>query len=113
MKSHSELAGFARIFWLLMGPGILLLLGLSIVNRGAGWVGPHDLAYFFVLALVMLARWYEFRENPTTSAGEPATPADLRKFLAGAVVIGVGLWCTFNVLGGYLARPFDQRSNLP
>lgn len=103
MKSHSELAGFARIFRLLMGPGVLLLLGLSIVNRGVGWAGPHNLAYLIVLALIMLARWYEFRENPTTSAGEPASPADLHKFLAGSVVIGGGLWCAFNLLGGYLA----------
>jgi hypothetical protein len=41
--------------------------------------------------LTMLARWYEFGRNPTTSTGEHATPADLRKFLISSVVAGLGL----------------------
>lgn len=101
MKSNSELAGFARMFWLLLGPAILLLLALSIAKRGSSWFTPHDVAYLCVLGLVLFARWFEFRENPTTGAGEPATPADLRKYLIGATAIGMGLWCTAHGLGNY------------
>ncbi len=101
MKSNSELAGFARMFWMLIGPAILLLLALSISNRDSGWFTPYDVAYLCVLGLVLLARWYEFRENPTTGGGEPATSADLRKFLIGATAIGLGSWCAAHGLGYY------------
>ena len=101
MKSNSELAVYARMFWIMVGPAILLLLLLSIANRGSGWIMPHDIAYLTVLGLVLFARWYEFRENPTTAAGEPATSADLRKYLLSAAVIGVGLWFAANSFGNF------------
>ncbi|MBA4016907.1 MAG: hypothetical protein C0483_06955 [Pirellula sp.] len=101
MSAPSELAGFARMFWLLIGPAILILLGISIAHRGAGWFLPHDIAYLTILALILLARWYEFRENPVTSTGEVATPDDLRKFLLGAVLLGLGLLCVLKLMGAF------------
>lgn len=90
-KRNTELPGAARLFGTLIGPAILLLLALSIAGRNSGWFSPHSVAFLFVSMLAMLVRWYEFGRNPTTSTGEHATPADLRKFLISSVVAGLGL----------------------
>lgn len=89
-----------RLFWMMIGPAILVLLTSSVAAQGGGWAAPQDLAFLVVLAAVILARWFEFRSgNPQTSTGDPATPADLRRYVIGATVIGLSVWVVANVIG--------------
>lgn len=95
--------GLARIFWMLLGPFALVLLGLSIVSRGESWATPADFAFLAVVMLLPYARWYEFRHgHAETSTGEPATPAHLTRYCVLAVIIGAAAWATANVLGVHL-----------
>jgi hypothetical protein len=93
-------AGFARLFWMMLGPLVLLLLALSIVSQGRSWLTVTDFVFLACVLLLPLARWYEFRAGePRTSTGDPATERDLRRYAAGALVIGAGIWIGANVLG--------------
>lgn len=96
-------AAIARIFWMMIGPLALILLAFKIVQTGNSWLTPIDLAFFAVLAAVIVGRWLEFRGgDPRTTTGEPATPADLRRFVVAAMVGGFGVWALANVLGVHL-----------
>jgi hypothetical protein len=91
----------ARFYWMMLGPLILALLTIANVN-GKGWFGMADVAFLVMLAGLVVARWYEFRRgDPTTSTGEPATPNDLRRYVIGVIVIGLGLWVLANLAGNY------------
>ena len=92
--------GFARVFWMLLGPVLLLLLTAGIVTRWRGWVTGPDLLYFAVLGGMLLARWVEFRGGESQTAdGEPATPADLRRYLLVGTAAGIAVWVAANLLG--------------
>lgn len=99
-ESTSLLGAVSRLFWMMIGPGLLALCTLFIVTKGNGWMTPADIGYFVVLAALMLARCLEFwTGNPQTSTGEAATPAHLRMYLLGVVVIGILVWAVANIIG--------------
>lgn len=92
-------AALARVYWMLLGPMALALAAFSIVKAGPGWLNPADIAYFALLAAVLAARCLEFRAgSPQTAEGEPATPADLRRYLIATSVIGLAIWVFLNLL---------------
>lgn len=96
----SSAAGLARLFWMMLGPLVLLLLALSIVSQGRSWLTTTDFIFLGCVLLLPLARWYEFHAGePRTSTGDPATERDLRRYMAGALAVGVGIWIGANVLG--------------
>jgi hypothetical protein len=98
VTSPSALLG--RLAWLLIGPMLLLAVAAQIASRGGGWLTPLDLAFVAILAAMLLGRWAEHRSGQgTTLAGDPATPADLRRYLATAALAGLGLWALVNVIG--------------
>ena len=96
----------ARLGWMLFGPLALLLLTITIVSRGSGWLTAADVAFLAVLAAMLAARWLQLRSGQAqTTAGEPATRADLRRYLALATALGLAAWAGANVLGNHwLAR---------
>ena len=98
----SPLVILARVYWMMLGPLLLALLAFTIIDRGNGWFTPADLAFLVVLGGLLLARWLEFRGgNPQTSTGEPATPAHLRRYVCGAVLLGFAAWGVANLLGNH------------
>jgi hypothetical protein len=94
---------FARIFWMMVGPLLLVLLFFMIVRIGISWWTMADLAFFGVLVGVIVTRWLEFLAgNPQTAAGEPATPAHLQRFVIVTLSLGIGGWVIANILGNHL-----------
>lgn len=94
---------FARIFWMALGPLILSLLALDIMRSGKSWFTTTDLGFFVVLAAMLVARWAEFSNGQAlTAMAEPATPAHLRRYVWGTVLLGLGVWVLANVVGNYL-----------
>jgi hypothetical protein len=84
-------AGFARIFWMFVGPVLLVMIAFSIARSGE--LSVADLVYFGVLGGIILARWAEFRGgSPQTAEGEPATPAHLRRYAVTALSVGLAVW---------------------
>jgi hypothetical protein len=102
-NNSSFLPFFGRLFWMLLGPTLLLVLAFVIVGTGNGWLTGADFGYLGILAAVMVARWLEFRAgNPRTSVGEPATQKHLYRYLVGVAVVGLAVWVAANVLGNHV-----------
>ena len=81
---------------------VLAMLTYAILSNGSGWFTPADFAFLMLLAGLPFARWLDYHlGGPLTSTGEPATPADLRRYVVGTVLLGVCVWVTANVLGNY------------
>jgi hypothetical protein len=86
-----------------LGPMLLLLVAIGIFNRGGGWfASTRSLLFLGLLALLLVCRWAEFHAgNATTSDGDPATPEHLRRYIAVAGLIGIGIWIAVNLIGAY------------
>ena len=92
-----------RLFWMMIGPLALMLTIYFIVSSGTGWRTFADLLYFIILGGMILGKWLEFRGgNPQTSTGEPASPADLGRYIIMAVTIGPIVWVLANLVGNHL-----------
>lgn len=94
----------SRIFWMLFGPLMLVLLLYRTAERGAGWVTPTDIAYCVVLISLPLARWREFLGgDPRTSTGEPADLGHFRKYAVVTILVGVAAWMVTKLFAGTVA----------
>jgi hypothetical protein len=96
-QSTSLLVVFARLFWMMAGPAVLLLLAFSLATNQKGWWAPSSIAFLVVLMAVVLVRWLD----PNTSDGDPATAAHLRRYTAGAIAIGLVAWTVANLAGNH------------
>lgn len=95
----------ARMVWAIFGPLVLVLLAYSIAAAGSGWLTSLDLAFAIVTAVMLAARWVEYRSGTaTTLAGEAATPQHLRRYAIALVACTCGLWLAANLLGNHLLR---------
>ena len=96
-------AVLGRLFWMMAGPLALMLTLYFIVTSGTGWRTPADLLYFIILGGMILGKWMEFRGGrPETSSGDPATPADLRRYILMVVIFGPVVWVLANFIGNHL-----------
>lgn len=92
-----------RVFWMVGGPFILLLLTTQIVLSGTGWLTPWDAVFGLTLVVMILARRHEFRTgDPRTSDGSPANIHDLRRYAFQVIGIGVAMWLIANILGNHV-----------
>lgn len=97
-------AGFARLYWMFIGPVLSTLFAYQIVMQGGGWSTRADLAFVLALVALPITRWAEFRGgNPQTADGAPATPEHLRRYVAAALFIGGIAWILANAVGSYRA----------
>lgn len=87
---------------MMIGPMVLFVIAYIIGTRGGGWFTAADIVFLTVLGGLILARWVEFRGgNAETSTGEPATSGHLRRYAAGTVVLGLGVWVVANMIGNH------------
>jgi len=92
-----------RVFWMMVGPLALVLTIYSMLTSGAGWRTLADLLYFAILGGMILGRWLEYRGgNPQTSAGDPLTPAGLRRYILSIIILGPIVWVLANWVGNHL-----------
>jgi hypothetical protein len=92
-------AVFARIYWMMFGP-LLLILMLYKISDQTERLGLADLAFGLLLIGLPLARWVEFRGgDPRTTTGDPAEPRHLQRYSAAALVIGLVGWGAVKLLG--------------
>ncbi len=93
----------SRVYWIMLGPLLLVLMAVLIIKTGNGWLTGPDFAFLILLAALLFARWLEFQgDNPQTADGQPANASHLRRFLFGAVALGFGGWVAANVIGNYV-----------
>ena len=97
--TSSNSAALARLFWMAVGPGILSVILVTIVNRASGWLTLSNLFFFVVLAAMIFARWWEFQGgNAKTGMGDPATPTDLRRYVLFMTFLSLSVWLAANLL---------------
>jgi len=81
----------------------LVFLAFRIVTASSGWLTAVDLAFFVVLAGMVLGRVAEFFSgHGETVYGERATRAHVSRYAAVAVVGGLGVWLVANVVGNHV-----------
>lgn len=96
---------FGRLFWMIVGPLALVLTIFFIATSSTGWTTTADFLYFVILGGMILGKWLEFRGgSPETSTGEPATAADLRRYILIVLIAGPVVWVIANILGNYILR---------
>lgn len=109
MSSHRStpaLAGVGRLLWILIGPPALIIAAFGIVSTGRSWFTGLDLAFFVILAAMLLGRWLEFRSGvPQTATGKPATPQDFQRYLVATCLAGIALWAVANLAWQYWPGP--------
>lgn len=97
-QSTPVLPALGRITWMLLGPVALALLVVAIIETGEGWLTLADILFFVALGATLLGRWLEFTGGrPETATGEPATAADLNRFLVVATFAGLLTWLVANL----------------
>jgi hypothetical protein len=101
-QSHGGVA-VARLFWFVFGPIALAILAYAIISSGTGWTTWQDAAFLAVIALMLLARWYELRSGEGQDEfGNPATLADLPRYARWLIPIAAAVWVATNVLGNHV-----------
>ncbi len=106
MGSNSAAAAFGRVYWLMIGPMLLLLLAFHIARTGNGWFTTADYIFGGMLVVLPLARWLEFRGgHPKTNTGEPASESDLQQYFIAAPLVGIAIWVLANLVGNYWLAP--------
>jgi len=101
--SYAQSAVFARVFWMMLGPAILLTCATLIVKSpGTGWHTGADIVYLMALVGMILGRWAEHRAgNPHNGMGEPSTPSDLRRYIIVVAILGTATWVAANIVSNY------------
>ncbi len=93
----------ARVFWMMVGPALLFLSTIAILQNPGGWFTSPNLAFLVLLPMTVLARWLEYwGGDPRTATGEAAAPDDLRRYVLFAMPIGLGIWIVANLIGNLL-----------
>lgn len=93
---------FGRLYWMMIGPMILTLLAVTIINIGSGWFTLADFAFLALVGGLILGRWLEFRGGaPLTYTGEPASPAHLQRFVLWTIIVGLTAWVIANLIGNH------------
>ena len=94
-----------RLFWAMIGPGLLALLLLLTAMQKKVWVAGIDAVFVAVLFLLVLTRWIDFLyADPTLTTGEIATVSQIRNHSFFAVILGLVAWLTATALGIYVLR---------
>lgn len=101
-KPVSGLAIVCRIFWIILGPFLLMNMTYVIAARSGGWTTIPNLVYLGVVLAIIGARWLEFQSgDPRKSTGEPATTDDLRRFVTYVLAAGLTVCLVANIFGAY------------
>ena len=92
----------SRVFWMMLGPLLIAVAGINIVNSGNGWFTLADIAFLLMLGGVVMARWLELQSGGAqTSTGEPATASQVYRFMLFATIVGLAAWIAANFVGNY------------
>ena len=95
-----------RLFWLLLGNAVLVIVALQILIRVGGVFSGLDVVYWSVVALILAARYADIRYfKGTTAEGKPSTLEDWRRY-AFILVLSAGVaLLTVHFLGAFWLSP--------
>ena len=92
----------ARMTWVLVGPALLLVTAIGIVQV-RGWFTLWDISFLIVLGMTLAARWIEQRSgHGRTASGELATPAQFNHYMLAVCIGGLAVWLAVNVFANII-----------
>src|SRR5688572_31506180 len=81
---------FVRMYWAMIGPGLLALFLLLMAMQKDTWLGGINIAFAVFLLLVIVARWIDFLyADPTLTTGEVATVSQIRNHSLFTAILGL------------------------
>ena len=88
----TPLGAVARVYWMLLGYGILGLIGALIAKSGP-LLSARDLAFWAVAISVIAVRYVDVAYlHGTTAEGEPSTIAHWRRYASILTIIAIAVW---------------------
>lgn len=91
----------ARLIWLGLGNGLLVLLAAVITQPGADRV--TDLLFWLVAALIVVARYADVRWlGGFTAEGERASMADWRRHVVILIPVAAALWAAAHFIASVM-----------
>jgi hypothetical protein len=91
-----------HVFWMLLGPALLFAILYGNTTEDKSWFSGTDMAFFSILALVVLARWVDQRSGQCTlTDGQISTWKDFRRFIYVFVPSTLLIWAATNIIGNY------------
>jgi hypothetical protein len=92
-RHHPLLAALARLYWLLVGNGLLCLLALAIAQQGHERAWTADAAFWTVVASLILVRYLDIaRLGGTAATREPASLRDWYLYARRLVLLALAVW---------------------
>ena len=93
-----------RMYWFFIGPMILILLLLGIVNDEKGQRGVLTILSLIALALMIASRWYEIQSGKAVTAdGQPANWGHFWKYTGITLAVGLAAIVAANLWVSYSA----------
>jgi hypothetical protein len=100
-SSPPFLGAVARLYWMLLGNAVLSLIAFRIAQRGPERTWITDVAFWTVVASLVLVRYLDIaRLGGTTASGEPASFRDWRQYSWRLLLIALAVWIVAHALGG-------------
>ena len=104
-SSPPFLGAVARLYWMLLGNAGLSLLAFRIAQRGPERTWITDVAFWTVVASVVLVRYLDIvRLGGTTASGDPASLGDWRGYSWRLLLIALAVWIVAHALRLVLAH---------
>jgi hypothetical protein len=95
----------AHVFWFFIGPFVLAIITVHIIQAGTGWATIQDAVFFLFVALMVLARWIDQKSGQgTTIEGAPSSWQEFRRYVFSLVSLSFAVWVAANVLGNYFFK---------
>lgn len=87
------ISAVARLYWMLAGNAILYLLALTIVQQGHRRASTTDVAFFAVVASLILVRYLDIAWlRGATASGKPASLGDWYRYVAWLLPLSLAVW---------------------
>ena len=93
---------FLRLFWMMIGNGILLFCAYGIIQHRSSVLSIADAFYWAIVGSLLAVRYVDIRYvYGLTAGGDPATTAHWRRYAMVLGVVSTGLWLGAHAIAYY------------
>ena len=98
-KQDSIAGVLARVFWMLIGNGVLAISMISILLHEGSMFHAADLVFWITIAAIVLVRYLDIKFwGGMTAAGGPATMANWNRYAAALLIGSAAVWALSHVV---------------
>jgi len=98
-KQDSIIGLLARVFWMLIGNGVLAISMISILLQEGSMFHAADLVFWITIAALILVRYLDIKFwGGMTAAGGSATIANWSRYAAALLIGSAAVWALSHVV---------------